>query len=51
MAKEMLGPTLVTIHNLHFFSTFTIAIREAIAAGTLKAGANAWLGAIYEGGE
>ena len=51
MAKEMLGPMLVTIHNLHFFSTFTIAIREAIAAGTLKAGANAWLGAIYEGGD
>jgi queuine tRNA-ribosyltransferase len=51
MAKEMLGPTLVTIHNLHFFSTFMIAIRKAIAAGTLKAGANAWLGAIYEGGD
>jgi queuine tRNA-ribosyltransferase len=51
MAKEMLGPTLVTIHNLHFFSTFMAAIREAIAAGTLKAGANAWLDAIYEGGE
>jgi len=51
MAKEMLGPTLVTIHNLHFFSTFMIAIRAAIAAGTLKASANAWLGAIYEGGD
>jgi queuine/archaeosine tRNA-ribosyltransferase len=41
----------VTIHNLHFFSTFMAAIREAIAAGTLNAGANAWLGAIYQGGE
>jgi queuine tRNA-ribosyltransferase len=51
MAKEMLGPTLVTIHNLHFFSTFMIAIHEAIAAGTLKASANAWLEAIYEGDE
>jgi queuine tRNA-ribosyltransferase len=51
MAKEMLGPTLVTIHNLHFFSTFMIAIRQAIAAGTLMTSANAWLGAIYEGGE
>jgi queuine tRNA-ribosyltransferase len=47
MAKEMLGPTLVTIHNLHFFSTFMAAIREAIAAGTLKAQADAWLEAIY----
>jgi len=51
MAKEMLGPTLVTIHNLHFFSTFMAAIREAIAAGTLISSANAWLGAIYEGGD
>jgi len=51
MAKEMLGPTLVTIHNLHFFSTFMIAIHEAIAAGTLMNSANAWLGAIYEGGD
>ncbi len=51
MAKEMLGPTLVTIHNLHFFSTFMAAIREAIAAGTLKAQAGAWLDAIYMGGE
>jgi len=51
MAKEMLGPTLVTIHNLHFFSTFMTAIRKAIAAGTLKASANAWLAAIYEGGD
>jgi len=51
MAKEMLGPTLVTIHNLHFFSTFMAAIREAIAAGTLNTSANAWLDAIYQEGD
>ncbi len=48
MAKEMLGPTLVTIHNLHFFSTLMIAIRQAISAGTLQADAEGWLAAIYD---
>jgi len=49
MAKEMLGPTLVTIHNLHFFSTLMTAIRNSIAAGTLAADAAGWLDAIYAG--
>ncbi len=43
MAKEMLGPTLVTIHNLHFFSQFMSAIREAIRAGDLEASAAKWV--------
>jgi queuine tRNA-ribosyltransferase len=43
LAKEMLGPTLVSIHNLQFFSTFLGAIRRAIADGDLEAKANAWL--------
>ena len=47
MAKEMLGPTLVTIHNLHFFSTLMIAIRKSVAAGTYAADAGRWLGEIY----
>jgi queuine tRNA-ribosyltransferase len=51
MAKEMLGPTLVTIHNLHFFSTFMAAIRQAIPAGTLKTSADAWLDAFRQGGD
>jgi queuine tRNA-ribosyltransferase len=47
MAKEMLGPTLVTIHNLHFFASLMAAIREAISTGTLAADAAGWLEAIY----
>ncbi len=48
MAREMLGPTLATIHNLHFFSTLMIAIRRAISAGTLDADAKGYLAAIYD---
>ncbi len=48
MAKEMVGPTLVTIHNLHFFSTLMLAIRRAISAGTLQAEAKGWLTGIYD---
>jgi len=47
MAREMIAPTLVTIHNLHFFSALMAAIRRAISAGTLDADANRWRGAIY----
>ena len=47
MAKEMLGPTLVTIHNLHFFAEFMAAIREAIAAGTLGQDAQQWVSQMY----
>ena len=43
LAREMLGPTLVSIHNLHFFSTFLAAIRQAIADGDLAARAAGWL--------
>ena len=39
----MLGPTLVSIHNLHFFSTFLAAIRQAIADGDLAARAEEWV--------
>jgi len=47
MAGEMLGPTLVTIHNLRFFSQFMAAIRAAIAAGDLADKTNAWLETMY----
>jgi len=47
MAKEMLGPTLVTIHNLHFFAEFMAAIREAIVAGTLGRDAQRWVSQMY----
>ncbi len=46
-AGEMLGPTLVSIHNLHFFAEFMAAIRAAIEAGTLATQVDTWLEAIY----
>jgi queuine tRNA-ribosyltransferase len=33
MAKEMLGPILASIHNLHYLHRLTRGIREAISAG------------------
>jgi queuine tRNA-ribosyltransferase len=47
MAKEMLGPTLVSIHNLRFFSRFMESIRSAIAAGALSDRAERWKAALY----
>jgi len=47
MAKEMLGPTLVTVHNLHFFAQFMAAIRTAIETGTLEEKSRQWLAAMY----
>ena len=47
MAKEMLGPTLVSIHNLHFLAQFMAAVRQAIADGTLAADAPRWLEGMY----
>jgi queuine tRNA-ribosyltransferase len=47
MAKEMLGPTLLTIHNLHFFARFLAAIRHAILEGDLPARTAAWLDQMY----
>jgi queuine tRNA-ribosyltransferase len=46
-AKEMLGPTLVTIHNLRFFSSLMSAVREAIVAGELERSARRWMAGIY----
>ena len=46
-AKEMLGPTLTSIHNLHFFADFTAAIRQAIVDGNLAAQAAVWLARLY----
>jgi queuine tRNA-ribosyltransferase len=47
MTREMLGPTLVTIHNLHFFAEFMAAVRDAIAAGTLEREAQRWVSQMY----
>jgi len=48
MAREMLAPTLVTIHNLHFFARFMAAIREAIETSTLEAKSQQWLAGMYD---
>ena len=47
MAKEMTGPTLMTIHNLRFFAQFMSAIRQAIADDDLQQRATQWLAAMY----
>ena len=50
MAQEMLGPTLVTIHNLRFFARLMGDIRQAIVAGDLPARAGALSEALYPPG-
>ena len=47
MASEMLGPILLTLHNLTFFARFMAAIRAAIAAGELAERSRRWLAAMY----
>lgn len=53
LANEMLGPTLASIHNLHFFASFMAGIRAAIQAGDLAAKTRQWLERLYPaaGGE
>lgn len=50
-ANEMLGPILVTIHNLQFFSEFTAAIRKAVEAGNFTAFARRWEEQMYPDAE
>jgi queuine tRNA-ribosyltransferase len=47
MADEMLGPILVTIHNLRFFTRLMENIRSAIAAGNLSELAGRWTEQMY----
>jgi len=47
MVEEMLGPILVTIHNLAFFAQFMSAIRQAIADGALDEAAAEWMARMY----
>ena len=35
-AKEMLGPILLTMHNLHYYQEIMRGLRDAIEAGTLE---------------
>ncbi len=44
---EMLGPMLLSIHNITFFARFVAGIREAIAAGEFQARAADWLSRMY----
>ncbi|MCD6365866.1 MAG: tRNA guanosine(34) transglycosylase Tgt [Planctomycetes bacterium] len=47
MAREMLGPILTTIHNLHFFTRFMAAIRVAIKRGDFHERSAQWIEAMY----
>lgn len=46
-ADEMLGPILVSLHNVHFFAEFLAAIRQAISDGTLEEQSRRWLETLY----
>ncbi|WP_261663046.1 tRNA guanosine(34) transglycosylase Tgt [Deinococcus sp. Marseille-Q6407] len=45
-AEEMLGPRLLSLHNVRYLHRLVERIREAIAAGQLDAWARSW-GAVY----
>ncbi|HUS47701.1 MAG TPA: tRNA guanosine(34) transglycosylase Tgt [Phycisphaerae bacterium] len=47
MADEMLGPVLVTIHNIRFFARLMEAVRSAIAAGNLETRSRQLLERMY----
>ena len=47
-AREMLGPTLVSIHNLHWFAELLSAIRRAIDEGSLADSAGKWLQQMHD---
>ena len=47
MAKEMLGPMLLSIHNITFFAQFVAAIRAAIVAGDFTDKAAQWNRRLY----
>jgi len=48
-AREMLGPTLATIHNLHFYQELMAGIREAIAEDRFAAFADRAISRWREG--
>jgi len=47
LAEEMIGPTLVTMHNLAFFARFLADIRRAIEDGRLAERSAEWLARLY----
>jgi len=48
-AGEMLGPMLLTRHNLTFYQDLTKALREGLEAGTFEETATAWEARAEEG--
>ena len=50
-AEEMLGPRLVTLHNLHFYGALTAEARVAIKEGRYEAWARQAIAAMREGDE
>jgi len=50
LAKEMLGCTLITIHNLHFYLDLMRQARERLEAGDFLSWSRAWADR-YEAGD
>ena len=50
MAREMLGPILVSIHNLHFMNQLMVRLRLAIEQGRFESEANTLEESIYTAG-
>ena len=46
-AKEMIGPMLLSLHNLHFFADLLANIRSAIEAGEFEKRSKQWLAEMY----
>jgi queuine tRNA-ribosyltransferase len=51
MAGEMLGMTLLTIHNLYFYTSLMRRAREAIVEGRYAAFTSEWLPRVSAVGE
>jgi queuine tRNA-ribosyltransferase len=49
-AGEMLGPRLVTYHNLHYYHRLMARVREAVAAGTFARFARDFIEGYTDGG-
>jgi queuine tRNA-ribosyltransferase len=48
MADEMLGPILLSIHNLRFFTRLMAGLRQAIRDGTFAATSQGLLDRYYQ---
>ena len=48
VADEMLGPRLLSLHNVHFLITLVRAARAAVAGGTFQTFADRWLDRYFQ---